>query len=162
MQKLISSIKTLSRPSRISLLNLSYTCSGSLVSPALVARRRSYASDSTTGEFGRIPMASSATGKLPATGLEDGLGKKLWIKFRKEWTEALYTPFVISLAAGNLKLNSFRDYVAQDVYFLRAFLKALVIRTSKAFVYLYFIFRFFDSLNYLFIVLVKCVDSQLC
>lgn len=149
MQKLLSSIKTLSRPSRISLSNLSNTCSGSFVSPALVARLRSYASESTTGEFRKIPMASSATGKLPA--LEDGLGKKLWIKFRKEWTEALYTPFVISLAAGNLKLDSFREYVAQDVYFLRAFVKALVIRTSKSFVYLYFIFRFFDSLNYLFI-----------
>lgn len=85
-------------------------------------------------------MASSATGKLPAPELEDGLGKKLWIKFRKEWTEALYTPFVISLAAGNLKLDTFRGYVAQDVYFLRAFAKALVILTSQSFVYLYFIF----------------------
>ncbi|XP_057801938.1 bifunctional TH2 protein, mitochondrial-like isoform X2 [Salvia miltiorrhiza] len=70
-------------------------------------------------------MASSGTGKLPAAEeIEDSLGKKFWNKFKKERTEALYTPFMISLAAGNLKLDTFRDYIAQDAYFLRAFVKA--------------------------------------
>lgn len=124
MQKLINSVKTLSRPPHNLLSNLSSTSSHPFRSPAFVPRLRSYKSASTTGDFSKIPMASSATGKLPASELEDGLGKKFWIKFRKEWTEAMYTPFVVSLAAGNLKLDTFRDYIAQDVYFLRAFVKA--------------------------------------
>lgn len=69
-------------------------------------------------------MASSATGKLPAPEIADGLGKKFWIKYSKEWTQAMYTPFVVTLAAGNLKLETFRQYIAQDVHFLRAFKKA--------------------------------------
>lgn len=75
-------------------------------------------------------MASSATGKLPAPEIADGLGKKFWIKYSKEWTQAMYTPFVVTLAAGNLKLETFRQYIAQDVHFLRAFKKALVILTA--------------------------------
>ncbi|CAA0841119.1 Probable aminopyrimidine aminohydrolase-mitochondrial [Striga hermonthica] len=69
-------------------------------------------------------MASSATVKLPAPLIEDGLGTRFWIKFKKEWTQALYTPFMVCLAAGTLKLETFRHYIAQDVYFLRAFAKA--------------------------------------
>ncbi|KAK6156420.1 hypothetical protein DH2020_010668 [Rehmannia glutinosa] len=69
-------------------------------------------------------MASSATVKLPAPVIEDGLGRRFWIKFRKEWTQAMYTPFVVCLAAGNLKLDTFRHYISQDVHFLRAFAKA--------------------------------------
>lgn len=93
-------------------------------------------------------MASSATGKLPASQIEDGMGKKFWSKFRKEWTEAMYTPFVISLAAGNLKLDTFRDYVAQDVYFLRAFVKALVILISFFYLICISYSNVFYSLNF--------------
>ncbi|KAL1552095.1 beta ketoadipyl CoA thiolase, th2 [Salvia divinorum] len=124
MQKLISSLKTLSsRQSPNFSTNLFSTSSRSVPSPAFVQRLRSCEFASTTGDFKAITMASSATGELPAV-IEDGLGKKYWRKFKKEWTEALYTPFVIALAAGNLKLDTFRDYIAQDVYFLRAFVKA--------------------------------------
>lgn len=37
---------------------------------------------------------------------------------------ALYTPFVVSLASGNLRIETFRHYIAQDVHFLRAFAQA--------------------------------------
>ncbi|XP_052190602.1 bifunctional TH2 protein, mitochondrial-like [Diospyros lotus] len=54
----------------------------------------------------------------------EGMARRFWIKFRKEWTMALYTPFVVCLAAGNLNLNTFRHYIAQDVHFLKAFAQA--------------------------------------
>ncbi|CAA2979352.1 bifunctional TH2, mitochondrial isoform X1 [Olea europaea subsp. europaea] len=68
-------------------------------------------------------MAKLATGKLPQP-IEEGLGRRLWVKSRKEWTQALYTPFIVCLASGNLELDAFRHYIAQDVHFLRAFVKA--------------------------------------
>ncbi|CAI8590977.1 unnamed protein product [Vicia faba] len=55
---------------------------------------------------------------------EIGLAKHFWIKFNRESIFALFTPFVISLASGNLKTDSFRHYIAQDVHFLRSFAKA--------------------------------------
>ncbi|CAL5208431.1 unnamed protein product [Lathyrus oleraceus] len=55
---------------------------------------------------------------------EAGLAKRFWIKFNRESIFALFTPFVISLASGNLKTDSFRHYIAQDVHFLRSFAKA--------------------------------------
>lgn len=70
-------------------------------------------------------MAKLATGKLPQP-IEEGLGRRLWVKSRKEWTQALYTPFIVCLASGNLELDAFRHYIAQDVHFLRAFVKASV------------------------------------
>lgn len=149
MQKLISSLKTLSsRQSPNFSTNLFSTSSRSVPSPAFVQRLRSCKFASTTGDFKAITMASSATGKLPAE-IEDGLGKKYWRKFKKEWTEALYTPFVIALAAGNLKLDTFRDYIAQDVYFLRAFVKALVILTSVCLFDLHFVFLCFFVVEFL-------------
>ncbi|KAL5056917.1 hypothetical protein RYX36_028521 [Vicia faba] len=52
-----------------------------------------------------------------------GLTKRFWIKFNRESIFALFTPFVISLASGNLKTDSFCHYIAQDVHFLRSFAK---------------------------------------
>lgn len=59
-------------------------------------------------------------------GLESevALAKKLWIKFRKESLFAMFTPFAVGLASGNLKVDTFRHYLAQDVYFLKAFAQA--------------------------------------
>lgn len=37
---------------------------------------------------------------------------------------ALYTPFVVCLASGNLHLDTFRQYIAQDFYFLKTFAQA--------------------------------------
>ncbi|XP_019198864.1 PREDICTED: probable aminopyrimidine aminohydrolase, mitochondrial isoform X2 [Ipomoea nil] len=53
-----------------------------------------------------------------------GIARRCWIKFNKEATSALYTPFVICLASGNLNIQSFRHYIAQDVHFLKAFAQA--------------------------------------
>ncbi|CAK9137719.1 unnamed protein product [Ilex paraguariensis] len=55
---------------------------------------------------------------------EEGIARRFWIKFRKESILALYTPFVVCLAAGNLPIETFRHYIAQDVHFLKAFAQA--------------------------------------
>ncbi|XP_057423090.1 bifunctional TH2 protein, mitochondrial [Lotus japonicus] len=67
----------------------------------------------------RFPMAAAA-----AIHTEAGLARRFWIKFARESIFAMYTPFAISLASGNLKIDSFRHYIAQDVHFLRAFARA--------------------------------------
>ncbi|XP_058770571.1 bifunctional TH2 protein, mitochondrial [Vicia villosa] len=71
---------------------------------------------------------SSVTIQIPMAAIhnltEAGLAKRFWIKFNRESIFALFTPFVISLASGNLKTDSFRHYIAQDVHFLRSFAKA--------------------------------------
>lgn len=72
-------------------------------------------------------MATANPKPPPATTpIDDGLGiaRKCWIKYKKESTLSLYSPFVVSLASGNLNVDTFRHYIAQDVYFLEAFAKA--------------------------------------
>ncbi|XP_023898756.1 bifunctional TH2 protein, mitochondrial isoform X3 [Quercus suber] len=70
-----------------------------------------------------IPPPPSAK-SVAAVDSEVGLAKRFWIKFRRESVLALYTPFVLCLASGNLRVETFRHYIAQDVYFLRAFAQA--------------------------------------
>ncbi|KAK1415057.1 hypothetical protein QVD17_30827 [Tagetes erecta] len=53
-----------------------------------------------------------------------GVAKSLWVRSHKESVNSLYTPFVISLACGNLKMDTFRHYIAQDVHFLKCFAQA--------------------------------------
>jgi thiaminase len=61
---------------------------------------------------------------VAAVDSEVGLSERFWIKFRRESVLALYTPFVLCLASGNLRIETFRHYIAQDVHFLRAFAQA--------------------------------------
>ncbi|KAJ7973526.1 Heme oxygenase-like multi-helical protein [Quillaja saponaria] len=61
---------------------------------------------------------------MASVDTEVGLAKRFWIKFRRESIFAMYTPFVVCLASGNLKIETFRHYIAQDVHFLRAFAQA--------------------------------------
>ncbi|MCD9646299.1 hypothetical protein HAX54_036029 [Datura stramonium] len=75
------------------------------------------------------PTMASAKPKPPAVNkfpIEEGVGiaRRCWIKFKKESTFALYTPFVVCLASGTLNLDTFRHYIAQDVHFLKAFVQA--------------------------------------
>ncbi|GAB4855797.1 beta ketoadipyl CoA thiolase, th2 [Ancistrocladus abbreviatus] len=70
--------------------------------------------------------SSSAKSTPPSIGTnnEVGISRRFWIKLKRESIFAMYTPFVLCLAAGNLKLDTFRHYIAQDVHFLRAFAQA--------------------------------------
>ncbi|XP_024025133.1 bifunctional TH2 protein, mitochondrial [Morus notabilis] len=68
-----------------------------------------------------IPLPKSAISTIDN---EVGLARRFWIKFRRESVFAMYTPFSVSLAAGNLKIETFRHYVSQDFHFLKAFAQA--------------------------------------
>ncbi|KAF5725770.1 hypothetical protein HS088_TW23G00499 [Tripterygium wilfordii] len=70
------------------------------------------------------PTSMAATTSGGSVDGEEGIARRFWIKFRRESIFAMYTPFVLCLAAGNLKIESFRHYIAQDVHFLKAFAHA--------------------------------------
>nr|GMD33400.1 probable aminopyrimidine aminohydrolase, mitochondrial isoform X1 [Ipomoea batatas] len=55
-----------------------------------------------------------------------------WQKFRKEAVFALYTPFIVSSASGNLKVETFRQCVAQGVYLLKIFAQAFELAETNA------------------------------
>ncbi|BAT94948.1 hypothetical protein VIGAN_08160000 [Vigna angularis var. angularis] len=67
-----------------------------------------------------IPMAAIHN----HSNSEAGLARRFWIKFTRQSIFAMYTPFAIALASGNLNIDSFHHYIAQDVHFLRAFAQA--------------------------------------
>ncbi|KAI3776380.1 hypothetical protein L1987_46159 [Smallanthus sonchifolius] len=71
--------------------------------------------------FSFLRISSMATTPKPN---EEGTAKRFWDKFSKESILTLYTPFVVSLASGNLKLDAFGRYIAQDVHFLKCFAQA--------------------------------------
>ncbi|MFS8019791.1 putative aminopyrimidine aminohydrolase [Helianthus anomalus] len=71
--------------------------------------------------FKFLTASSMATNPKPN---EEGTAKRFWDKFSKESILTLYTPFVVSLASGNLKLDVFGHYVAQDVHFYKCFAQA--------------------------------------
>jgi hypothetical protein len=97
---------------------------------------------------------------VAAVDSEVGLSERFWIKFRRESVLALYTPFVLCLASGNLRIETFRHYIAQDVHFLRAFAQAWVY-----FLFFYLLFRLFDLfgalLVFFFFVWVCLVDGKM-
>lgn len=68
-----------------------------------------------------IPPPKSAISTIDN---EVGLARRFWIKLRRESLFAMYTPFTVSLAAGDLKVDTFRHYIAQDFHFLKAFARA--------------------------------------
>ncbi|KAL4190675.1 hypothetical protein AMTRI_Chr07g25910 [Amborella trichopoda] len=55
---------------------------------------------------------------------EEGAARRFWVKFLRESVFASYSPFIVCLAAGNLELDTFRHYVAQDAHFLKCFARA--------------------------------------
>ncbi|XP_076895328.1 bifunctional TH2 protein, mitochondrial-like [Bidens hawaiensis] len=68
----------------------------------------------------------------PITIEEENVAKRLWVKSHSESIHSLYTPFVISLASGNLMLHTFRHYIAQDVHFLKCFAQAYELAEERA------------------------------
>ncbi|KAJ6744286.1 BIFUNCTIONAL TH2 PROTEIN [Salix purpurea] len=69
------------------------------------------------------PSCTTSSGNS-SINIGEGLASKFWIKFRRESVFAMYTPFVISLASGTLKIDSFRHYISQDSHFLKSFAHA--------------------------------------
>ena len=60
-------------------------------------------------------MAIRSMSGMASIPTEVGFARRSWIKFYRESMLAMYTPFVVCLASGNLKIESFRHYIAQDV-----------------------------------------------
>ncbi|KAJ4836408.1 hypothetical protein Tsubulata_020980 [Turnera subulata] len=56
---------------------------------------------------------------------EDSLAFNLWTKCSRESFFALYTPFVVCLASGNLDKKTFEYYLYQDIDFLEACIKVI-------------------------------------
>ncbi|ONM03812.1 thiaminase2, partial [Zea mays] len=79
---------------------------------------------SSTGE-GRRAMASSPSSASAAVVAEGSAARRFWIAAStREAAFAAYTPFLLSLAAGNLRLDLFRHYIEQDAHFFHAFARA--------------------------------------
>ncbi|PON74680.1 heme oxygenase [Parasponia andersonii] len=56
---------------------------------------------------------------------EEGIASRCWKKHEKESVvHALFKPFFVCLAAGNLNPMSFRHFISQNLHFLKAFVKA--------------------------------------
>ncbi|XP_076949263.1 bifunctional TH2 protein, mitochondrial-like [Bidens hawaiensis] len=70
--------------------------------------------------FRVLPISSMAA----KPSKEEGTAKRFWDKFSQDSILTLYTPFVVSLASGNLKAETFGHFVAQDVHFLKSFAQA--------------------------------------
>ncbi|WOL19277.1 putative aminopyrimidine aminohydrolase, mitochondrial [Canna indica] len=70
------------------------------------------------------PLPPLAGARMAALTGEGSMAARFWIASRKESLLAKYTPFVVLLGAGKLDMDAFRNYIAQDVYFLRAFAQA--------------------------------------
>ncbi|MCG8586216.1 MAG: thiaminase II [Pirellulales bacterium] len=60
------------------------------------------------------------------------LHETLWQENADITQRCLKHPFVQGLADGTLDRNAFRKYVAQDAFFLRAFLRAYALATAKS------------------------------
>lgn len=70
------------------------------------------------------PKTISIYSSSMATTNEEGTAKRFWDKFSKQSIQTLYTPFLVSLASGNLKLDTFSHYISQDVHFYKSFAHA--------------------------------------
>ena len=80
------------------------------------------------------PPPRSTTPSIGVVANDLGVSRKCWNKSKSEAIFSLFTPFVLSLAAGNLRLDTFRCYISQDVHFLKAFAHALVKSLCYSFV----------------------------
>ncbi|CAO2827653.1 unnamed protein product [Amaranthus hypochondriacus] len=58
--------------------------------------------------------------------------QKLWKKHKGQAIYSQYTPFIISLAAGNLPLETFEGYLYQDIHYLAAYAQAAYIAQEYA------------------------------
>ncbi|XP_068665223.1 bifunctional TH2 protein, mitochondrial-like isoform X2 [Aristolochia californica] len=91
--------------------------------------RCSISSPTTVSGGTRVTVACqnldcSDSQRMGVVASEDGAASRFWIKFRDDIVFAFFTPFVVCLAAGNLDIEMFRNYIAQDVHFLKAFAQA--------------------------------------
>ncbi|KAM0945023.1 putative aminopyrimidine aminohydrolase [Dioscorea sansibarensis] len=63
---------------------------------------------------------------------EESVARRFWNRSQKEIDRAVYSPFVVCLAAGNLEMECFREYISQDIHFLNAYVHAYEIAEECA------------------------------
>ncbi|KAJ0963666.1 hypothetical protein J5N97_028788 [Dioscorea zingiberensis] len=61
---------------------------------------------------------------LAGSDEEGSVAKRFWNRSRREINRLIYTPFVVCLAAGNLEMECFQDFISQDIHFLKAYVQA--------------------------------------
>ncbi|KAL5712080.1 beta ketoadipyl CoA thiolase [Ranunculus cassubicifolius] len=93
-------------------------------SSKLLNRSRFFTDFNSKSSKSEFKLKSESEMGVVAVSDEEGVARRFWIKFKKESVYAKFTPFVVCLASGNLKLETFRHYIAQDVHFLKAFAQA--------------------------------------
>lgn len=60
-----------------------------------------------------------------AVAEEASPSRRFWNEAKKkEANFAILSPFVVALASGGLETATFKNYIQQDVYFLKAFARA--------------------------------------
>ncbi|XP_065032312.1 bifunctional TH2 protein, mitochondrial-like [Musa acuminata AAA Group] len=122
------SIRSRFRPSKRYLSDLGF--SEKLPSVAAADRRGSPSRSTSLARCAADPSSPTVgagmemVAKAAAASGEGSVARRFWIGSWKEALFASYTPFVVCLAAGKLNMDTFRNYIAQDVYFLRAFAQA--------------------------------------
>ncbi|KMT17547.1 hypothetical protein BVRB_2g037470 isoform A [Beta vulgaris subsp. vulgaris] len=62
----------------------------------------------------------------------ENFSKQLWKKHKGQVIFSQYTPFIISLAAGNLPVKTFEGYLYQDIHYLTAYAQASYIANEYA------------------------------
>ncbi|WCJ43740.1 hem oxygenase-like multi-helical [Euphorbia peplus] len=72
----------------------------------------------------KLALSTSSSITTASSTNQEALATKFWINFRRESVFAIYNPFVLCLAAGNLHTHTFKHYISQDFYFLKAFVHA--------------------------------------
>ncbi|KAF3335819.1 aminopyrimidine aminohydrolase [Carex littledalei] len=70
-------------------------------------------------------IRSEKSAKDMAVAEEASPSRRLWNEAKKkEVNFAILSPFVVALASGGLETATFKNYIQQDVYFLKAFARA--------------------------------------
>lgn len=82
--------------------------------------------------IGSVKRLNSRSFSAMGVADEAGVAIRLWTKFKKDVALAQYNPFVVALAAGTLNMESFQQYMAQDAYFLKAFVQAYMMAEDCA------------------------------
>ncbi|KAG6511859.1 hypothetical protein ZIOFF_029937 [Zingiber officinale] len=69
-------------------------------------------------------LTTSTSLAAEAAARDGSAAGRFWIACQEEAVFALYTPFMVCLAAGKLGLDVFRNYIAQNARLLKAFAQA--------------------------------------
>lgn len=91
---------------------------------ALVSENSPGGSRASANSIGPAKRLNSRYFSAMGVADEAGLARRLWTKFKKDTSLAQYNSFVVALAAGTLEMESFKQYMTQDAYFLKAFAQA--------------------------------------